>query len=158
MEEKRASNGMAYYEKYANLGSAPEAQGVTKKEFIDTIEADKAAGGYGGYGDSVYTTISNPNKNSLKYQGGGRGATDESVIVYLKQILQVLGESSDKLNALNYLKNISNSAGGRGGNVTNNTFVGQKTTPPVKHSEPIPIPKTDASKYTIAQKIARGGL
>lgn len=158
MEEKRASNGMAYFEKYANMGATPTPNGVTKKEFIDMIEADKAAGGYGGYGDSVYTSISNPNKNSLKHQGGGRGATDESVIVYLKQILHVLGESSDKLNALNYLKNISNSAGGRGGNVTNNTFVGQKTPPPVKHSEPIPIPKTDAAKYTIAQKIARGGL
>ncbi len=154
MEERRASNGMAYYEKYANMSDTNTD--MTKKDFINTIEADKATG---GYGDSVYTSINNPNKNTLKYQEGGHGtANDESVIVYLKQILQVLGESSDKLNALNYLKNISNSAGGRGGNVTNNTFIGQKNPSPVKHSEPIPIPKTDSAKYTIAQKIARGGL
>lgn len=154
MEERRASNGMAYYEKYANMSDTNTD--MTKKDFINTIEADKATG---GYGDSVYTSINNPNKNTLKYQEGGRGtANDESIIVYLKQILQVLGESSDKLNALNYLKNISNSAGGRGGNVTNNTFIGQKNPSPVKHSEPIPIPKTDSAKYTIAQKIARGGL
>ena len=79
-----------------------------------------------------------------------------SVIHYLSQILAVLDQSSDKLDALNYLKSLANS----GGNVvTNNNIYSQTNNNGVRAGQQqMTASKTDPNKFSTAQKIASGGL
>jgi len=120
------------------------------------------AGGKGGYGptqSSIQTFkpngINRPEHKliSSKYEVRSTHELNE-VIHYLSQILAVLGESSDKLNALNALKNLSQNGGNFVNKTTNVVQNGGNTTTP----ETTQNTQSKSKKYAIAEQIARGGL
>lgn len=138
-KEKRQGFSKTYYDRYSNSG----------------------AGGKGGYGpttSSVQTFKSNgvnrPETRFIsRYENRNTQELNE-VIHYLSQILAVLGESSDKLNALNALKNLSQNGGNFVNKTTNVVQNGGNTTTP----ETTQNTQSKSKKYAIAEQIARGGL
>ena len=135
VEQKRASAGMAIYEKYNQ-------------------------GGAGGGGDIPFTTSTGTfnsftRSNVIPRSSSADPSRIGEVIHYLSEILSVLGVSSDKLNALSELKNL----GGLAGNiVTNNSFYNQNATTSTSGGGQAKASKTNPYKYATAEKIARGGL
>lgn len=130
---KRAGYAQSYYNQYAT------------------------GAGYGGKGGATSTGVVNHLANNRVINSTNGNSGDVSAVInYLSQILSVLGESSDKLNALEYLKSISKSSGN---NVVNNQYYSQTTNnSSTGGASNLVASKTDTNKFATHQRIASGGL
>jgi hypothetical protein len=162
MEPKELSYVIVPYDKYANKSTTANTQTNRTSGYngVPSAAADKMYGSGGAGGTGVTSTgIVKPYTTSAPVSGKNMPTNSSdvsSVIHYLSQILAVLDQSSDKLDALNYLKSLANS----GGNVvTNNNIYSQTNNNGVRAGQQqMTASKTDPNKFSTAQKIASGGL
>jgi len=164
-QNKRAGYAQAYYDQYAHKSATTSGSVTSMTTGYNGMPSDVQAkmygsGGAGAGGRGVSSTgIIKPHMTSAPVSGKNMPTNSSdvsSVIHYLSQILAVLDQSSDKLDALNYLKSLANS----GGNVvTNNNIYSQTNNNGVRAGQQqMTASKTDPNKFSTAQKIASGGL
>ena len=168
-KSKRASYAQSYYDKYSNDNTTSDDNTVVKP--IRKTGGKNIAGGRGnsvlthdnkkpingGYGDAISIGMNNPLPKTTQIPKPSNSTSSDDlshIVEYLTKILQVLGESSDKLNALSGLKDAMSNIGNT---FNSNNFYSQTNNTSTDESQKTPV-KTNMTKYRTAERIAFGGL